>query len=63
MCYYIIIIVVELFCEFGYLCVFLCYISEKVGVLYSLICYYFGSKEKIWYSISDGLYDYMICYM
>lgn len=49
----------ELFCELGYERVSLRNISERVGVSHSLIRHHFGSKEKIWYAISDDLHDYM----
>lgn len=45
----------DLFCEFGYERVSIRNISEKAGVSHSLIRYHFGSKEKIWHSISDAL--------
>ncbi|EJL6341798.1 TetR/AcrR family transcriptional regulator [Vibrio cholerae] len=61
--YHIITIAAELFCELGYSRVSLRHISEKAGVSHSLIRHHFGSKEKIWHSISDGLHDYMIRYM
>lgn len=53
----------ELFCELGYERVSLRNISEKVGVSHSLIRHHFGSKEKIWYAISDGLHKYMERYL
>ena len=53
----------ELFCELGYERVSLRNISEKAGVSHSLIRHHFGSKEKIWYAISDGLHEYMASYM
>ncbi|WP_282175937.1 TetR/AcrR family transcriptional regulator [Vibrio nereis] len=53
----------ELFCELGYERVSLRNISEKVGVSHSLIRHHFGSKEKIWHAISDGLHKYMERYL
>ncbi|EGA69764.1 TetR family transcriptional regulator [Vibrio sinaloensis DSM 21326] len=53
----------ELFCELGYERVSLRNISEKAGVSHSLIRHHFGSKEKIWYAISDGLHKYMENYI
>lgn len=53
----------ELFCELGYERVSLRNISDKAGVSHSLIRHHFGSKEQIWYSISDGLHRYMESYM
>ncbi|MGB2079662.1 MAG: TetR/AcrR family transcriptional regulator [Vibrio sp.] len=47
----------ELFCEFGYKKVSLRKISEQAGVSHSLLRYHFGSKEKIWQQISDGIYQ------
>lgn len=48
-----------LFCEHGYDKVSLRNISEKAGVSHSLIRHHFGSKEKIWQSISDYFHEYM----
>ncbi|KGY13907.1 TetR family transcriptional regulator [Vibrio tubiashii] len=56
-------IATELFCELGYERVSLRNISEKAGVSHSLIRHHFGSKEQIWYAISDGLHLYMEKYM
>tara|TARA_Y100001956_G_C4119626_1_gene186724 strand:+ start:1856 stop:2557 length:702 start_codon:yes stop_codon:yes gene_type:complete len=53
----------ELFCELGYERVSLRNISEKAGVSHSLIRHHFGSKEQIWYAISDGLHKYMENYL
>ncbi|MEL7292967.1 MAG: TetR/AcrR family transcriptional regulator [Pseudomonadota bacterium] len=53
----------ELFCELGYERVSLRNISDKAGVSHSLIRHHFGSKEQIWYAISDGLHRYMESYM
>ncbi|PMH43796.1 hypothetical protein BCU68_13185 [Vibrio sp. 10N.286.49.B3] len=52
----------QLFCEKGYDRVSLRHISEKAGVSHSLIRYHFGSKEKIWHSISDNFHNFMGCY-
>lgn len=59
----ILTIAAELFCELGYSRVSLRNISEKAGVSHSLIRHHFGSKEKIWHSISDGLHAYTVHYM
>lgn len=61
--YHILEIAAELFCELGYERVSLRSISEKAGVSHSLIRHHFGSKEKIWHSISDGLHLYMEHYL
>ncbi|USD64021.1 TetR/AcrR family transcriptional regulator [Vibrio sp. SCSIO 43136] len=53
----------EMFCVHGYERVSLRSISEQAGVSHSLIRHHFGSKEKIWYEISDGLHDYIQRYM
>jgi len=53
----------ELFCELGYERVSLRNISEKAGVSHSLIRHHFGSKEKIWHSISDNLHEFIEQYM
>lgn len=53
----------DLFCELGYERVSLRNISEKAGVSHSLIRHHFGSKEQIWYAISDGLHSYIEKYM
>ncbi|SHO55439.1 TetR/AcrR family transcriptional regulator [Vibrio quintilis] len=47
----------DLFCEFGYARVSLRMISEKAQISHSLIRHHFGSKEQIWYSISDTLHE------
>ncbi|CAM3892661.1 HTH-type transcriptional regulator TtgR [Vibrio aerogenes CECT 7868] len=47
----------DLFCEFGYARVSLRMISEKAQISHSLIRHHFGSKEQIWYSISDILHE------
>jgi AcrR family transcriptional regulator len=52
-----------LFCDLGYSRVSLRQISEKAGISHSLIRHHFGSKEQIWYSISDGLHQYLANYM
>ena len=59
----ILTIAAQLFCERGYERVSLRNISEKAGVSHSLIRHHFGSKEKIWLSISDGLHDYFEKYL
>ncbi len=39
-------------------------LQRKAGVSYSLIfSYHFGSKEKIWYAISDCLHVYFQSYI
>ncbi|MDW6004597.1 TetR/AcrR family transcriptional regulator [Vibrio mangrovi] len=48
-----------LFCEFGYARVSLRTISEKAGISHSLIRHHFGSKEQIWYGISDNVHQYI----
>ncbi len=53
----------NMFCELGYERVSLRSISEQAGVSHSLIRHHFGSKEKIWYAISDGLQEYMVNYI
>ncbi|OAJ94240.1 TetR/AcrR family transcriptional regulator [Vibrio bivalvicida] len=53
----------ELFCDLGYERVSLRNISDKAGVSHSLIRHHFGSKEQIWYAISDGLHLYMEKYI
>jgi AcrR family transcriptional regulator len=53
----------DLFCTLGYERVSLRNISEKAGVSHSLIRHHFGSKEQIWYAISDGLHLYIEKYM
>ncbi|MGR5063157.1 TetR/AcrR family transcriptional regulator [Photobacterium sp. DNB22_13_2] len=53
----------EMFCELGYERVSLRNISERAGVSHSLIRHHFGSKEKIWHSISDCLQVYFLGYM
>lgn len=49
----------NMFCKSGYEKVSLRNISEAAGVSHSLIRHHFGSKEQIWYAISDALHDYM----
>lgn len=49
----------QLFCEQGFDRVSLRTISEQAGVSHSLIRHHFGSKEKIWQSISDSLHVFM----
>ncbi|UPR49138.1 TetR/AcrR family transcriptional regulator [Vibrio cyclitrophicus] len=53
----------DMFCEQGYDSVSLRNISEKAGVSHSLIRHHFGSKEKIWHSISDCLHEYFQSYI
>lgn len=60
---HILLFATQMFCEQGYERVSLRSISEKAGVSHSLIRHHFGSKEKIWHAISDGLHDYMQRYI
>ncbi|WED24341.1 TetR/AcrR family transcriptional regulator [Vibrio sp. JC009] len=53
----------NMFCESGYEKVSLRNISEAAGVSHSLIRHHFGSKEQIWYAISDKLHEYMQAYI
>ncbi|ASI91632.1 TetR/AcrR family transcriptional regulator [Vibrio mediterranei] len=53
----------EMFCELGYERVSIRNISERAGVSHSLIRHHFGSKEQIWYGISDHLHAYMQKYI
>lgn len=53
----------EMFCNLGYERVSLRNISEAAGVSHSLIRHHFGSKEQIWYAISDALHEYMHTYV
>jgi len=53
----------NMFCTLGYERVSLRNISEQAGVSHSLIRHHFGSKEKIWYAISDSLQEFMIGYI
>jgi AcrR family transcriptional regulator len=53
----------EMFCELGYERVSLRNISDKAGVSHALIRHHFGTKEKIWYTISDMLHSYIKSYM
>lgn len=53
----------NMFCELGYERVSLRQISEQAGVSHSLIRHHFGSKEKIWYAISDCLQEFMTGYI
>ncbi|MFA0087115.1 TetR/AcrR family transcriptional regulator [Vibrio sp. 10N.261.51.F12] len=53
----------DMFCELGYERVSIRNISEKAGVSHSLIRHHFGSKDKIWYCISDHLHAYMQKYI
>jgi len=59
----ILLIATQMFCEQGYERVSLRSISENAGVSHSLIRHHFGSKEKIWHAISDGLHEYMQRYI
>ncbi|CAH0536918.1 TetR/AcrR family transcriptional regulator [Vibrio marisflavi] len=56
-------VAMQLFCEEGYDKVSLRSISEIANVSHSLIRHHFGSKEKIWHSISDELQVYMASYI
>jgi len=58
----IIEVATELFGEFGYTQVSLRSISERAGISHSLIRHHFGSKEQIWYHISDATREYMETY-
>ena len=53
----------EMFCDLGYERESLRNISEKAGVSHSLIRHHFGSKDKIWYAVSDCLHDYIQRYI
>lgn len=53
----------DMFCELGFERVTIRNISERAGVSHSLIRHHFGSKEQIWYSVSDHLHAYMQKYM
>lgn len=53
----------EMFCNLGYEKVSLRNISEAAGVSHSLIRHHFGSKEQIWYTVSDTLNAYMENYI
>lgn len=53
----------DMFCELGYERVSLRNISEKAGVSHSLIRHHFGSKEKIWQAVRDGMDDFLQSYM
>lgn len=48
-----------LFAKYGFTRVSLRNISEKAGISHSLIRHHFGSKEQIWYSISDEIHQVM----
>ncbi|GAL04420.1 transcriptional regulator TetR family [Photobacterium aphoticum] len=52
---HIMTVAADMFCELGYERVSLRNISDRAGVSHSLIRHHFGSKEKIWHSISDCL--------
>lgn len=56
-------VAISMFCEQGYERVSLRNISESAGVSHSLIRYHFGSKETIWYAVSDKLHEYMQAYV
>ncbi|MCJ2378178.1 TetR/AcrR family transcriptional regulator [Vibrio sp. ZSDZ34] len=53
----------QMFCELGYERVSIRNISERAGVSHSLIRHHFGSKEQIWYGISDHMHAYMQKYI
>lgn len=53
----------EMFCDLGFEKVSLRNISEAAGVSHSLIRHHFGSKEQIWYTVSDTLNAYMQSYI
>lgn len=53
----------DMFCELGYERISLRNISEKAGVSHSLIRHHFGSKEKIWQAVSDGMDEFLQLYM
>jgi len=53
----------KLFCELGYERVSLRHISDQAGVSHSLIRHHFGSKEQIWYAVSDALHDSIMQYI
>jgi len=53
----------KMFCNLGYEKVSLRNISEVAGVSHSLIRHHFGSKEQIWYTVSDTLNAYMENYI
>ncbi|MFC1235538.1 TetR/AcrR family transcriptional regulator [Vibrio sp. F74] len=53
----------RMFCLQGYEKVSLRNISEAAGVSHSLIRHHFGSKEQIWYAVSDTLNAYMQNYL
>ncbi|MZI95402.1 TetR family transcriptional regulator [Vibrio sp. CAIM 722] len=61
--FHILSVAADLFCEMGYARVSLRQISDQAGVSHSLLRHHFGSKEKIWHAISDGLNAYMSEYM
>ncbi|WP_394250438.1 TetR/AcrR family transcriptional regulator [Vibrio profundi] len=61
--YQILSVAAGMFCDLGYERVSLRNISEKAGVSHSLIRHHFGSKEKIWHSISDNLHVYFQKYI
>jgi AcrR family transcriptional regulator len=53
----------DMFCELGYERVSIRNISDRAGVSHSLIRHHFGSKEQIWYGISDHMHAYMQKYI
>lgn len=53
----------KMFCSEGYEKVSLRNISDAAGVSHSLIRHHFGSKEQIWYAVSDALNTYMQNYI
>ncbi|MEI6896626.1 MAG: TetR family transcriptional regulator [Psychromonas sp.] len=59
----IMMVATDLFCERGYEKVSLRNISDEAGVSHSLIRYHFGSKDKVWYAISDDLHEHMENYI
>ncbi|WP_375748187.1 TetR/AcrR family transcriptional regulator [Vibrio sp. HN007] len=61
--YQILCVAAKMFCTLGYERVSLRNISESAGVSHSLIRHHFGSKEQIWYAISDKLHEYMQDYI
>ncbi|MDG3085592.1 TetR/AcrR family transcriptional regulator [Vibrio hannami] len=61
--YQILTVAAEMFCTLGYERVSLRNISDSAGVSHSLIRHHFGSKEQIWYAISDKLHEYMEGYL
>jgi AcrR family transcriptional regulator len=60
---HILIVAGKMFCDLGFEKVSLRNISEAAGVSHSLIRHHFGSKEQIWYAISDVLHGYIQRYI